>query len=84
MIETCRLKNVVIFVQTILSFVLSRKVTFNLEHLGYLMTLKMSEYFGKSWSIILMVSLEFESVGEAHKFSRLTLHAENENSEKHS
>ena len=27
MIETCRLKNVVIFIQTILSFVLSRKIT---------------------------------------------------------
>ena len=26
MIETCRLKNVVIFIQTILSFVLSRKI----------------------------------------------------------
>ena len=26
MIETCRLKNVIIFVQTILSFVLSRKI----------------------------------------------------------
>ena len=28
MIETCRLKNVVIFIQTILSFVLSRIITF--------------------------------------------------------
>ena len=27
MIETCRLKNVAIFIQTILSFVLSRKIT---------------------------------------------------------
>ena len=28
MIETCRLKNVVIFIQTILSFVVSRKIIY--------------------------------------------------------
>ena len=34
MIETRRLKNVVIFVQTILSFVLSRKILLNVEQVN--------------------------------------------------
>ena len=40
MIEICRLKNVVIFLQTVLSFMLSRKITINF-------------YFKKSLTILL-------------------------------
>ena len=40
MIEICRLKNVVIFVQTILGFVLSRKIIFKVFFIPFLVVPK--------------------------------------------